>query len=205
MAMHLRRDCRNKGPIRTALLAFGMLLLTGSAPASAGSDQAESYARSVIRYDVPNVTLIDMDGRRVRLRRELADPGPAILEFMYTTCAGICPILSGLLAQTQEELGPALRGARIWSISIDPEADTPERLRLYAVGYDAKPNWRFLTGRMDNVVAVQQAFDAYRGNKMRHEPLIFLHPGGGGAEWVRLNGMLTASQLAAEYRRLVRP
>ncbi len=203
--MHPRRNCRSTGPIRTALLAVGVLLTAGTAPPT-GSDQAETYARSVVRYDVPDVTLIDMDGRRVRLRRELADQGPTILEFMYTTCAGICPILSGLLAQTQEELGPEARQAKIWSISIDPEADTPERLRLYALGYGAKPNWRFLTGRMEDVVAVQQAFDAYRGNKMRHEPLVFLHSGGrGSAEWVRLNGTLTASQLAAEYRRLVRP
>ena len=56
------------------------------------------------------------------------------------------------------------------SFSIDPEYDTPERLRKYAALFNAGPQWQFLTGSLANSVAIQKAFDVYRGNKMNHEP-----------------------------------
>ena len=43
------------------------------------------------------------------------------------------------------------------SVSIDPEYDTPERLREYATLFKAGPEWRFLTGNLDNVIAVAAA------------------------------------------------
>lgn len=189
---------------RRPLLLLPILSSIFFAPLAGWAEPGNAYARSVVRYDVPDVTLTDMDGRPVRLRSALGGSGPIVLDFMYATCSGICPILSALLARAQEELGDQARDIAILSISIDPEADTPERLKLYAQGFDAKPNWRFLTGSLEDVVAVERSFDAYRGNKMRHEPLIFLHPGAGGVEWVRLNGSIGAAELAAEMRRLAR-
>ena len=57
------------------------------------------------------------------------------------------------------------------SISIDPEYDTPEALNAYARRFDAGPQWEFLTGSLDDSIAVQKAFDADRGDKMNHAPL----------------------------------
>jgi protein SCO1/2 len=157
-------------------------------------------AADIRRYRLPDVALTDMLGNRVQLAVALRDPAPIIIEFMYTTCAGICPITSALLAQVQD--APALAGARIWSVTIDPEADTPERLQLYAQSYDAGPGWRFFTGAPDDIVALQSAFAAYRGNKMRHEPLIFIRAE--GDRWMRLAGMADAADLVDGFRRAAR-
>lgn len=92
------------------------------------------------------------------------------------------------------------RGTRMVSISIDPEYDTPARLADYARLHEARPEWIFLTGGFEDVFEVVRAFDAiYRANnKMYHVPLTFLRQAGGSA-WTRLEGLLSAEELAAEY------
>lgn len=160
----------------------------------------ERYTRSVARYQVPDVTLVDTNGSRVPLRAELDREGPLLLQFLFSTCATVCPVLTGTLAAAQDRLP----GVRMVSISIDPEQDTPARLREYAARFHAGRQWRFLTGRLEDVVAVQDAFDAYRGDKMRHLPLTFLRASPHDP-WVRLDGFLSAAELDAEVRRLRAP
>ncbi|HKG15755.1 MAG TPA: SCO family protein, partial [Pyrinomonadaceae bacterium] len=161
----------------------------------------EKFTRTSASYDVPDVTLVDMNGARVQLATALAYDGPVFLQFIFTTCPTICPVMSGTLSSAQEKLGADAARARMISISIDPEQDTPERLREYARKFKAGPHWTFLTGDLEKIVAVQKSFDAYRGNKMRHEPLTFMRAAT-GKPWLRLDGLLSATQLLDEYRRL---
>lgn len=166
--------------------------------------EAARFSRSVAAYRVPAVELVDAGGRRVALAEALAADEAVMLQFVFTTCPGICPALSGTFAAAEDRLAadPALAGVRLVSISIDPEHDTPERLAEYAHRFGAGPRWTFLTGGRDDVLAVQRAFDADRGSKMRHEPATFLRAADGG-EWVRLDGFPSPAELVAEARRLV--
>ena len=165
------------------------------------AQERESFTRTVATYEPPDVTLMDMNGASVRLASALKYDGPVLLQFIFTTCPTVCPVMSGTFSAAQGRLGEDLARVRMISISIDPEQDTPERLREYARKFKAGRQWLFLTGDLDQIVAVQKSFDAYRGNKMRHEPLTFLRAAH-GKTWVRLDGLMSATQLVAEYRRL---
>ena len=186
--------------------------LTDHAPAGAGAAdphahhrhmlESSSYSRSVHSYELPHLTLVDMDGQETRLADELNRDQPVMLNFIFTTCTTICPVLSATFAQVQEKLGTEADQVRMVSITIDPEHDTPERLHTYAARFEAGPQWRFLTGDLDAIVAVQKAFDAYRGSKMSHEPLTFLRASA-DAPWIRIDGIASAAEVMAEYRQLV--
>lgn len=181
------------GPRRAAAAALALacgLLASGAGP-------QERLHRQSAGTSIPDVTLVDQDGAAFRLAAELGRPGPVVLQFIFTTCATVCPALSGTLAAAQDRLP----GVRLLSISIDPEEDTPARLAGYARRFGAGPRWRLLTGRLEDVIAVERAFDAYRGNKMRHEPVTFARAAP-GRPWLRLEGLLTGGELAAEVRRL---
>ena len=174
----------------------------GPAGHSAQATPAQSrFSRALVAYDLPQVELIDMHGRRVRLESVLGGPGPVMLQFIFTTCPGVCPVLSAIFSATQQALGDDLQDVRLVSISIDPEHDTPARLRSYAEQFRAAPQWRLLTGSLEDVVRVQKAFDAYRGNKMRHRPTTYLRLAPED-RWLRLDGFPSARELVAEYRRL---
>jgi protein SCO1/2 len=100
----------------------------------------------------------------------------------------------------QRELGGDAKNVRMVSITIDPEQDTPEQLKKYATRFKAKSGWLFLTGELADIIATQRAFDAYRGDKMNHEPLTFLRHTPDG-QWIRLDGFASASEVITEYRQ----
>jgi len=173
---------------------------TPSAADAAPQAQA-SYGRSVEEVTIPDLTLVRMDGRKVALRDELAPDIPVMMNFIFTTCTTICPVMSATFSQVQEGLGEGRERVRMVSISIDPEQDTPSRLRDYARRHEAGPQWHFLTGGAEQIEAVQRAFAAYRGSKFNHAALTFLRAPG-DSHWVRIEGLVQAEAILTEYRKL---
>ena len=155
--------------------------------------------RSAHEYPVSDIALVRSDGERVALERELDFGGPVLLNFIYTTCTTICPVMAQTFADVQERLGTDAARVRMVSISIDPEEDTPARLVEYAGRFHAGRQWTFLTGSVTASVAAQRTFDVYRGDKMNHAPATFVRPAPGSA-WIRLDGFVTPGQLLAEIR-----
>jgi protein SCO1 len=154
------------------------------------------------RYLIPDVALVRADGTQVKLRQELDDGRPVILNFIFTTCTSICPVMTQTFVQIQKRLGDDRSRVHMVSVSIDPEEDTPARLREYAKKFGAGPQWTFYTGTQEASVALQKAFDIYRGDKMNHVPVTFLRIAP-GQPWVRIEGLARADAVVREYRQLV--
>jgi protein SCO1/2 len=165
-------------------------------------DNPNPVTRSAVEIAVPDLELVRDDGRKVRLPAEVDDGRPVLLTFIYTSCTAICPVITQTLTSFQERLGSESRLLHMMSISIDPEQDTPARLREYARQHDAGPQWQHYTGTTDASIAVQRAFNVYRGDKMNHTAVMFLRAAQ-GKPWVRLDGFATPSELMGEYRTLV--
>jgi protein SCO1/2 len=183
--------------------------VTTAAPEHAGHEHhhhmpaAPGYQRSQATYSVPDVTLLDQHGQRVSLPT-LLDSGdkPVMLNFIFTSCTAICPMMTAIFAKVQTQLGGDAGRVRMVSVSIDPEHDTPAELAAYAARFGAGPQWLFLTGSLDDSIAVQHAFDAYRGDKMNHTPLTLFHAAA-GSPWVRYDGFADAADLTEEYRGMM--
>jgi protein SCO1/2 len=182
-----------------------LLAVVASALAAAASgEQGARYRRTVARYEVPDVALVNQDGARVRLPQALAADKPVLLDFFFSTCTTVCPVLSASFSTLLKTLGAQARDVRVVSIAIDPDYDTPGVLRGYRERFHAGPEWELLTGSRQDIDRVLRAFDAYSPNKVTHRPLSFLRPPGGDS-WVRIDGLIGASDLMAEYRGLRRP
>lgn len=164
------------------------------------------FKRTMNDYEMPPVALRDQNGRKVAFDELMAFDGPVLLNFIFTSCATICPVQSATFGQVQPDLAAIEDDYLMVSISIDPEYDTPRRLRDYADLHDARDNWVMLTGAFDDIFQVVRAFDAvYKGdNKMYHRPLTFLRANA-DAQWLRLEGLLGAEELAGEYGKMLRP
>jgi protein SCO1/2 len=160
-------------------------------------------SRSIVNYSVPDtITLVRSDGTRVSFARALDDGGPVLLDFIYTTCTTICPVMSQTFAEVQKRLGADAAKVKMLSVSIDPEQDTPARLAEYAKRYRAGAEWTFYTGTVEASIAAQRAFDVYRGDKMSHTPLTFFRSAP-GQPWVRLDGFATPDAVIDEVRAKV--
>ena len=198
-----------RSPFRwlAAACCAGSAMLCSSAPlaheeknqtvAWPGGNHFERSARS---YTIPDVVLVDSDARPVRLRDLLASEDPVMLNFIFTTCSTICPVMVKVFADVPSRLGPEVKNLRMISISIDPENDTPAQLKTYAKNFGGGLQWRFLTGRVQDIKTVQIAFDNYRGDKMTHEPLTLIRHAR-AKSWVRIDGFANPDELAGEYRK----
>ncbi|AHE31538.1 SCO family protein [Burkholderia pseudomallei] len=191
-----------------ALIAAAAFTFTGR-PASAQENMhahhdmmMSSMKTSTAAYTVPVVTLIRDDGKAVALKDELDDGRPVVLTFIYTTCTSICPVISQTLSQFQHGLGTDREKIHIVSISIDPENDTPARLREYAARFGAGPEWQHYTGTAAASVVVQKAFNVYRQDKMDHNPVLLLRAMP-GKSWLRIDGFATPDDLLHFYHSLI--
>lgn len=193
----------------SALVAGSAIVVV--APHAIAHDGADPHAHhhmmrdtrtSTADYPLPSVMLVRDDGRTVSLKNELDDGRPVVLTFIYTTCTSICPVISQTLSQLQGELGPDRDKVHMVSISIDPEQDTPSRLREYAARFAAGPEWQHYTGAIAASIATQRAFNVYHQDKMNHAPVVFLRAAPGNP-WLRVDGFATADELLQAYRKLI--
>ena len=159
----------------------------------------KGYEHDSSAYTIPEVVLLDQDGRKVPLPKLMSQDQAIVLDFIFTSCRTICPVLSSTMANLRRALGPEYDNVTMISVSIDPEFDSPPVLKGYASRFGATPNWLFLTGSVEDIISVQRAFEAYPGDKSAHRPLTFLKPRGAN-QWVRLEGFPKAAEIAEEWR-----
>lgn len=205
-----RIDLKRAHLMRAGAAALALMLASGAgcmrqaaaAPADPHAhhrmqaEVSEPVVRSSATYRLDGLRLMRADGQHVLLADELRHDGPVVLDFVFTTCTAICPTLSRTFAELQAKHDPA-SPLRLISISIDPQNDTPAVLRDYSRKFAAAPGWRFYTGTVAESIAVQRAFDVYRGNKMNHVPLTFVRRAA-GQPWVRLEGYASVDALLGE-------
>lgn len=183
--------------------AFLLLTLTMSVvlPATTARAESKKYKKTVERYSIPDVVLINQDGKKVRLSSLLNSEQPVVVDFIYGTCTTICPVLSAGFVNLQNKLGPAGQNVRLISITIDPENDSPKVLKEYLKRYRAKPGWDFLTGSRSDIDAVMKAFNAYIPDKMSHYPLNLIRSPKDGS-WVRLFGIMSSREFLEEFQKV---
>ena len=161
----------------------------------------EGLQRQSAYYNVPNVTLLNQDGKKVNLRALIDSGKPVIVNFIFSTCTTICPVMSASFSTLRGELGAGADRVQLISISIDPENDRPEQMKQYLSRFKAGPGWEFLTGSREDIGRVLKAFDAFVVDKMSHEPLYLFHAPDSD-QWVRIKGMVRKSDLMKELQRM---
>jgi protein SCO1/2 len=188
-------------PRRQIILLLYLLFINLSISSEAWAGRDMSYTRTLENYEVPDVMLINQDNVRVSLRKLFSSDMPVLVDFVYTTCTTICPVLSINFANFQKTIIEERGTTQLVSISIDPEFDTPKAMKAYLKRYNAQPGWDFLTGSRDDILQVLKAFKVYTQNKMNHYPVILLKSPS-DRRWVRVYGLIGTSELLAEYEKV---
>ncbi len=96
--------------------------------ASSGKTNRNGGARWGASY-FPNVPLVTHEGKSVRFFDDLIKDKVVLINFVYTSCEDSCPLETARLAVVQRILGDRVgRDVFMYSITVDPETDTPEVL-----------------------------------------------------------------------------
>lgn len=108
----------------------------------------------------PNVPLVSDEGQTLHFFDDLIKDKVVSINFIYTTCVDICPLETAQLVKVQRILGERLgKDVFFYSISIDPELDTPEVLAEYKKRFGA--NWKFLTGDEADIINLRRKLGLY--------------------------------------------
>ncbi|HEY8130664.1 MAG TPA: SCO family protein [Thermoanaerobaculia bacterium] len=110
----------------------------------------------------PNVELITHTGKTVRFYDDLLKGKSVVINVIYTRCKDRCPLETAKLSRVQRLLSDRMgKDIFFYSISLDPEWDTPAVLRDYAEKFRVGPGWLFLTGKREDIAGVQKKLGLY--------------------------------------------
>lgn len=175
------------------------LILAGGARAAPGED-AEAKALAWFT-DAPMVT---QHGKPVRFYTDVLKDKVVVIDFIFTRCAGACPILTERLNAVRRQLGPLFgEKVRFVSISIDPEYDTPQELAGFARVHKAEhPEWLFLTGKKADIKAVVSRLGQWTEEPSEHSTL-FIAGNARERHWTKIRLDTPAESFAMQVRKLV--
>ena len=111
---------------------------------------------------LPNIPLTTHEGEEVRFYDDLVKDRVVAINFIYTKCPDTCPAETAKLVRVREELGDRVGDdVFMYSISIDPDHDTPEVLKAYREKFKIQPGWTFLTGNEDDIILLRRKLGLY--------------------------------------------
>ena len=150
--------------------------------------QKSDPTAEVADIDLRDRLVVDQDGQELMFVSDVIGDNIVVMDFVYTTCTTICPVLSALFTQVQGKLGDAVGDeVTLVSMSVDPVRDTPQRLKAYSAKHRAGDGWLWLTGSKGEVDDVLIGLGAYTSNFEDHPSMVLIGDGRTG-EWKRLFG-----------------
>jgi protein SCO1/2 len=159
----------NRRSVLIGLAILFVLLQATPSPAGepgAGTPRTENLSSSPrlsVIAPAPDFVLLDTSGAQVRLSDHRGKV--VVLAFIFTSCPGVCPVISRQMAALQEELKkPGLFPGRacMLSVTVDPETDSADVLAKYARSFGADPSgWRFLRDEPPKLKKVLAAYDEW--------------------------------------------
>lgn len=165
------------------------------APAPEPVQRALPAPERIDRLAIPDVQLLDQDGRPVRFYSDLIRGKVVAVNFIFTSCTAICPPMGGIFGKVRAQLGErAGRDVHLISVSVDPAVDTPARLKEWGARFGAGPGWTLVTGERETVVQLLKALGVYTANLNDHTPLVLAGNDPRG-EWTRAYGLAAPAKL----------
>ncbi len=114
----------------------------------------EAYERRGPEF-LPNRPVLNQNGEELKFYDDLIKDKIVIVMFIYTSCTDICPLTTARMTLVEDKLGPLIgKDIFIVSMTVDPVVDTPEKLKAYSKAFATGPGWTFVTGKPEDIRAI---------------------------------------------------
>jgi len=185
----------------------------GRSTAAATSDRTVSAMsrKRIQEQHLPNIPLLTHEGKQVRFYDDLIKDKVVTINFFFSQCKEICPIVIANLVKVQKILGDQVgREIFMYSFTLKPQEDTVAVLKHHTEMHGVKPGWTFLTGKPEDMELLRrsvgftnpdprldQDINQHIGNvRYGNEPLML---------WAVCPGMAHADWIAESIGWMVRP
>ncbi|HEY6352078.1 MAG TPA: SCO family protein [Candidatus Angelobacter sp.] len=188
-------------PLASAVLSRSAVAASAQGAKVWPASTQETARQRLQRLHLPNLPLINHEGKRVLFYDDLVKDKVVSLNFFFAKCGEICPLVMTNLAKVQKILGDQVgRDIFMYSFTLKPEEDSVAVLKQQHEIYGVGPGWTFLTGKPDDMENLRRAIGfaypepAIDKDKTQHignirfgnEPLMYWSacPGMAHAKWV---------------------
>ena len=135
--------------------------------------------------------------------RDVVADNLMVISTVYTDCTTLCPISTVVMGQVQDAMADRLgNGLRLVSISVDPNRDTPARLKKAANQQGAKKDWLWLTGTRPEIDRTLEGLGLFVINFSEHPPTVIVGDARNN-EWYRFNGMPDPQRISELLDQLI--
>jgi cytochrome oxidase Cu insertion factor (SCO1/SenC/PrrC family) len=208
--------------LKPLYLMFGFTLLAGAAaePALAAAEPTVALEQAASTQATAELTerelkareyfsdrpLVDQDGQQHRFFSDLLRGHIVVLNVVFTHCEDACPLMTKRLLGVSREVGDRFgQDVRFISVSVDPQRDTPERLKAFAVEQGADlPGWRFVTGNADDSQYILGRLGQWSDDENDHSTLLLVG-NASQARWSKIPPQATSAQIITkidEFRQV---
>lgn len=148
-----------------------------------------------VALPVPDIEVVNQNGRHVRFNSQVVEGRIAIVTGFFTSCSSMCPFTQEKLAHVARLLGPRLgKDVVIVSVSVDPENDTPARMKDWAEKFHTGPGWILLSGNRAKVDTLLKSLGLFVELRQRHQSALMI--GNTATGWVRTSSWTPSEKLA---------
>src|ERR1700741_759205 len=134
-----------RGVVTAAPSALGILSAVGT---------SEAQMRRGPEF-FPNLPVVNQNGETLKFYDDLIKDKIVVVMFIYTSCTDTCPLPTARMTLIEDKLGPLVgKDIFIVSMTVDPDVDTPEKLKAYSKSFATGPGWSFVTGKPEDIRAI---------------------------------------------------
>jgi cytochrome oxidase Cu insertion factor (SCO1/SenC/PrrC family) len=149
---------------------------------------------------IPDVQVITQSGERVPFN-QIVKGRIAIVTGFFTTCTSMCPITQEKLARVAKLLGQRVgKDVIIVSLSVDPENDTPARMKAWAEQFHIGQGWVLASGDKKDMENLLKSFGLFVDGIQRHQSALMI--GSNGTGWMRVSSWTPTDKMAGLVERL---
>ena len=180
------------------LWAVAMLALC-CAGASAQHKQESARGAQInidgVRVEIPDLALLDQEGRKVRFYSDLLKDKVIVMSFFYTSCEYVCTMQGEVFSKLQALLGErAGKSVFLVSVTLDPAIDTPEKLKAWGARYGVRPGWTLVTGEEPEMNKLLIKMTGSSAGRTMHSAVTIIGNDRRGA-WVGADGVSAPEDL----------
>jgi cytochrome oxidase Cu insertion factor (SCO1/SenC/PrrC family) len=178
-----------KVPIMKSAIIFSLLLI-----ASATLVHAQAEPSSLVKLPVPDLEVVDQNGHHLRFSSDVLKDRTAVINTFFTNCAAICPITQETFSKLAKSLSSRLgHDLVLISISVDPEHDTPERMKIWGQKFNVGKGWLLLSGNKAQTEELLKSLRLFAPGNQRHQTAVLI--GNRNTGWIRASGFASEQKL----------
>jgi protein SCO1/2 len=164
--------------------------------------QESAVASGMMTLEIPIAEMVTQNSEPVDFRADVVSDRIVVLDFIYTTCTTVCPVLTAIMSQVNGQLAERIgKDVILVSMTVDPKRDTPARLKKYSSNFRTDDGWLWLTGDKLVVDGVLRKLGAYTANFEDHPAMVLVGDGRTG-QWSRFVGFPGADAIVDKVEQL---